>query len=156
MRWETHLLGALFVGIFGVKTGLFTGNAVFLVSLFLGALLPDIDNARSQLGRRLRPLSDLIEKVAGHRGVTHSLTGFLVLIIVVGLISTAFAGQIFLPFFCGYGAHLLLDGMTPRGIYPFYPLKFKLRGPIRTGSGAERLVFSLILVGSVYFVYFLH
>ena len=155
MRWETHLLFALFVGIVGVRAGVFSGGVLFVFGLFLGALLPDIDCVKSQLGKRVRPLSDLIEKVCGHRGVTHSLTGFGVLVVVVGLVSVAFAHAFFLPFLCGYGSHLLLDGMTPHGVYPLHPLKFKLSGPVKTGSWLERLFFTIVLGASVYLVYFL-
>jgi len=155
MRWETHLLFALFIGIAGMEFGVFRGGAAFVASLFLGALLPDIDSARSQLGRRVRPLSDLIERVAGHRGVTHSLTGFAFFLAVAGLFSVAFAGDIFLPFLCGYGSHLLLDGLTPMGVYPLYPLKLRISGPVRTDSWAERLFFVIVLLAGVYLVYFL-
>ena len=42
-----------------------------------GGLLPDIDHPKSWVGRRLRPVSDLVAGLFGHRGVTHSLLAVL-------------------------------------------------------------------------------
>ena len=42
-----------------------------------GALLPDIDNARSTLGHKLGWISKQIQHLAGHRTLFHSLLGLL-------------------------------------------------------------------------------
>ncbi len=45
---------------------------VFYASTIFGSLLPDIDITRSAIGSRVRPLSDVINLLFGHRGITHS------------------------------------------------------------------------------------
>ena len=155
MRWETHVLFAIFIGVVGVREGYFETSFVLLVGLLLGAFLPDIDNVRSQIGWRTRPVSDFFQKFFGHRGVTHSFTGFFGFVVLIGLISIAVARELFLPFFFGYLSHILMDGLTPMGLYPFYPLKIKLAGPIKTDSRGERVFFTLILFLSLYLFYFI-
>lgn len=44
-----------------------------LIALGLGALLPDIDEPHSFIGRRTRGISDLIHLIFKHRGLTHSI-----------------------------------------------------------------------------------
>lgn len=154
MRWETHILFAIFIGVAGVWYGYFEPNIALLVGLLLGAFLPDIDCVSSKIGRRTRPLSDIIQKLLGHRGATHSLTGLFVFVIIIGLISTAVARGVFMPFFLGYLSHIIIDGLTPRGVYPLYPVKIKIAGPIKTDSWGERAFFTLILFLSLYLFYF--
>jgi len=154
MRWETHALFAIFIGVVGVSEGIFEASLPLLVGLLLGAFLPDIDSSKSKLGRRVTPISNFIEKFFGHRGITHSFTGFVGFVLIIGLISLAGVRELFLPFFLGYLSHILLDGLTPRGLYPFYPLGFKLSGPIKTDSWGERLFFAVVLLVSLYIFYF--
>ncbi|MBJ8096487.1 metal-dependent hydrolase, partial [Bacillus cereus] len=42
-----------------------------------GALLPDIDEQQSWIGRKTRGVSDLLNPVIGHRGITQSLLGLV-------------------------------------------------------------------------------
>ena len=154
MRWETHVLFAMFIGVVGVKYGYFEANGVLLIGLLLGAFLPDIDTAKSKLGRRVRPVSDFFERFFGHRGVTHSFTGFFGFVLIIGLVSLAAARQLFLPFFFGYLSHLVMDALNPKGLYPLYPIKFKVSGPIKTDSWGERVFFTLILSAALYLFYF--
>src|SRR5512146_2129520 len=45
----------------------------------LGALTPDIDNARSSLGKRLGPISKGLQHLTGHRTFFHSLLGLAII-----------------------------------------------------------------------------
>jgi membrane-bound metal-dependent hydrolase YbcI (DUF457 family) len=79
-----HLSGP---ALFGVHTAV-TPDQVALKVIFygfaaLGALAPDIDNARSTLGQRLGVISQQIQKHAGHRTIFHSIAG-LALVAALG------------------------------------------------------------------------
>ena len=115
----------------------------------LAALLPDIDAPGSIVGRRVRLVSVLLEALAGHRTVCHTVwfcllvaAGFAALgSWATGLLKGASAlwG---LPAFAGALSHLLLDAATKSGVEPFAPLPLpgKLaylahpRGPLVTGT----------------------
>ncbi|MEJ5154281.1 metal-dependent hydrolase [Gluconobacter wancherniae] len=43
-----------------------------VVAALFGSVLPDIDTERSIVGARCKPLSRLIARTFGHRGMTHS------------------------------------------------------------------------------------
>ncbi|HEY8911550.1 MAG TPA: metal-dependent hydrolase [Desulfosporosinus sp.] len=111
----------------------------------------------------------LMMAILKHRGLTHSLLGMGVACIAVhwGLLilqvdGVSFASSLFLPFFIGYGAHLVADSFTKSGIAPLYlpfvPMTQKhWHFPlyIRTGSYVDRVVLRvgsmfLILVGFVH------
>jgi len=116
--------------------------AFVLVALF-ATFIPDADSKFSTLGKRksLRILQFFIK----HRGVMHSFS-FLIL---VTLVLVLFFPIISLGFFLGYGIHLLADSFTVQGIRPFYPLKKKSYGRIKTGKRSETIVFVFFLVGNL-------
>ncbi len=70
-----HLSGDPLTMAKTVPLTLIARKAVYYFSVGFGALLPDIDNARSTLGRRLGPISKGIQHIAGHRTLFHSLLG---------------------------------------------------------------------------------
>lgn len=80
----------------------------------ISALLPDIDHTDSLLGRKIKPISWLINKLFGHRTITHSLDFAIGLCIVV-LLSSSFGYWAWM-FVLGYMTHLLLDSLTKTGI----------------------------------------
>lgn len=53
-------------------------KGVFYAFAALGALTPDIDNARSTLGKRMGWVSKGIQHMAGHRTFFHSILGLLI------------------------------------------------------------------------------
>ena len=110
----------------------------------LGGLLPDIDHPKSWVGRRLRPLSDMVAGLFGHRGVTHSLLA------VIGcwllLRAQAIPVRIAAPIAVGYLSHLLGDLLTPGGLRLAWPLRGTWALPLcRTGSAFEPLVVALVV-----------
>lgn len=75
-----HVSGpAVFGGSTTVTGALIAEKLVFYGFAALGALTPDIDNARSTLGKKLGPISKGIQHVAGHRRFFHSIIGLLVM-----------------------------------------------------------------------------
>lgn len=104
----------------------------FLGGVLLGSLLPDMDKKGSKaanMGFRLR-----IE----HRGLTHSLLGFLIISTLVLLFTKLDFG---LGIILGYGGHIVEDMLTTNGVSLFYPSKTKVRFPfhIKTGGLLEKL-----------------
>jgi inner membrane protein len=114
MRGYTHLAFAL-AAASSIET-LQHRNIITLPVAVAGisALLPDIDHPESLLGRKIKPISWLINKLLGHRTITHSLDFAIGLCIVV-LLSSNFAYWAWM-FALGYISHLLLDSLTLSGI----------------------------------------
>src|SRR5215469_4323254 len=71
----THVSGSPLTGQASVDVPLVTSKVVYYCSVGFGALLPDIDNARSTMGRRFGAISKQIQRIAGHRTIFHSLLG---------------------------------------------------------------------------------
>ena len=70
-----HLSGSPLTGAHEVSLNLLIDKGVYYCAVSLGALLPDIDNARSTLGHKLGIISKEIQRIAGHRTFFHSLLG---------------------------------------------------------------------------------
>ena len=127
-------------------------SPVLLGLAITGALLPDIDHPRSWVGRRVRPLSDVLGALFGHRGVTHSLLALVgcAALLLHGAVPRAVAA----PLAVGYLSHLVADLLTPGGLRLLWPLRNNFALPlVRTGSPFEPLVVALVLawVGSATF-----
>jgi inner membrane protein len=114
----------------------------------VGALVPDIDHPKSQLGRMLPQVSMAVAKIFGHRGITHSffaLVGFMIFGFAYGEAWGGFVGALCI----GYLSHLLADAMTHSGIPLLWPLKIKCRLPyihFKTGGAVEYVLCSCLLV----------
>ena len=89
-------------------------KAIFYGFAALGALTPDIDNARSALGQRLGPISKGIQHLTGHRTFFHSLLGLA----VVGAIVWAAQYALGLALYnigLRYTGEALTAGLNPSG-----------------------------------------
>ena len=95
--------------------------------IILGALFPDIDSPHSTIGRHFQ----WIGKLFGHRTFFHSIIVWFLLGIIAYSITGSFA------FMIAYASHLLLDASTKQGLYG-------LKGPIKTGGFAEKIIFLLM------------
>lgn len=149
MTGKTHAAAGAFIG---ALTGKALGEP--LAGLAVGALaamLPDVDHPGSWAGRRLRPVSVLLEAVAGHRTVAHTVwfcLGVSALLALLAGALGAYAPALPLPLpwwpapgvaglyaFAGSLSHLALDCLTKSGVEPLAPLlPFRLRGPLETGD----------------------
>ena len=56
-------------------------------------------------------------------------------------------GYIGLVFFVSYFFHLLLDALDSSDMHPFYPFRFKIRGPVGYFSKTEFFITGVFLVG---------
>lgn len=117
-----------------------THHFLFVFMAFFGSLLPDVDSMHSRLGRNIvfRP----VQFATKHRGIFHSFTLCLAFSFVLALMWPLLA----FGFFLGYALHLIADSFTPQGIRPFWPMSWDSRGPIITGSLAEKVVFAMTLI----------
>ncbi|HHW43816.1 MAG TPA: metal-dependent hydrolase [Desulfotomaculum sp.] len=76
MLWRTHFLtgaaaGLLLAGHHGdIKTAVISAGVAGVA-----ALLPDLDDPHSKLGRLVAPASWVVKVSVGHRGPLHSLVG---------------------------------------------------------------------------------
>ena len=139
MMFKTHLTISLLTAM--IILPLFTLNkGVFLLIFLLGAIFPDIDIPTSVIGRRARLLGWLFS----HRGIFHSLPMLLLLSAIIWVVTLnplyAFV------FSLGYALHLGIDMLNHKGIRPFFPLKFRIKGFIKTNSITEQVIFAITLV----------
>lgn len=140
-----HLLG----GPFPPGPDLVAQKVVYYAFAALGALSPDIDNARSTVGKRAGIISKEIQHLAGHRTLFHSLLGMALVgafiyaaqyglgllfahyglyqtaaslgIELRGARITATAGLAFKAFLVGYFLHLVADSLTLGGVPWLWP-----------------------------------
>ena len=139
---RTHMAFGLLIG------SIFSDSHLLMLGAIIGAILPDIDSAKSFLGKKAMPLSGFFERFLGHRGVLHSLLSCLALFFIAWLLSPGLG----LGLGIGCVSHLLLDSFTVSGVQPFIPLKTRIRGSIRTGSFTDKLLFWLFLGLSLAFI----
>lgn len=97
--------------------------------------------------------------LSSHRaGITHSLTGLIVFSALTGYIGAKYqlTGIIYW-FILGYGAHLVCDMATNRGIALFYPfIKKKVKLPFTYSMNSKSGKFiegSIMIAGLMYIVY---
>lgn len=135
----------------------FLGIGAVMGGAFLGSVLPDIDHKGSFIGRRLKPISFVVQHTLGHRGLTHSPLFIMGLTLLLGFLTLqldGFGREIMLMFvlglFGGMASHLFMDMLTISGIpllYPFSDKKFSI-APFKTGGIGEYIA----SIGCIIFV----
>ncbi len=168
-----HLSGSPLTTAKVVTLTLVVKKIVYYASVGLGALLPDIDNARSTLGHKLGRISKEIQHIAGHRTIFHSLLGLvagsLLAIVLQELVIYLLAQRGFtapalyirgsyLVFFAvlfGCIMHIAADALTEGGVPLLWPNHHRFGFPpdprwrFRTGTWPEFVIVwgFMILVG---------
>lgn len=86
----------------------------------IGSLIPDIDHPQSALGRVLFFISHPLNRMFGHRTITHSLVVWLPFLLG-GFITDNL-------FWIGIGAisHIVIDALNTSGVQMFYPYSRKI------------------------------
>jgi len=138
MMLKTHLtLSLLFAIMFITHV---SNKLVFFAVIMVATIIPDIDTGFSTAGRNVffKPLQFFVK----HRGILHSFT----FCIIASFVIAYFWPILALPFFLGYGSHLLLDSFTKEGIMPFWPWRKTSSWHIRTGSRVETSLFIVLIV----------
>jgi inner membrane protein len=117
----------------------------------LGALLPDIDLPTSAVGRPLFPIAKALNEQIGHRTLTHSFVGILLLLLILSPL--IFIDSLILwALVIGYVSHLLIDTTNKAGIELLYPSRLRAwllndeRYRITVGSQAEFILLAVLLV----------
>ncbi len=153
MIGKTHLLFGILLGIFYLDYFKFSGNKVlFFIIIGLASLLPDIDHPNSIIGRKIKPISSIINFLFGHRKLLHSIF-FLA---AVGLLSFLLWPLYFIPTFIGLLSHILLDTLSKEGLNLLYPFNIiDIKGFIKVGGLIENLFFFCLLILIVLKVFFL-
>lgn len=144
MQFQTHVATTLAIGLPLVVIATKDRNGFLLNSglLIVGSLLPDIDHPNSYIGRRIPFLPTLINKIFGHRGMTHSLIVVLLLWLFVIFYPVLF----FLAL--GYTLHVIEDSFSKSRVawlQPFSKQKFGI-ALYKTGSRIENVWFLVMFV----------
>lgn len=171
MNNKTHKIGGVCAGVV-TSTLLFSNNIGFETALSsaliisgatIGSLAPDIDKPNSKMGKKLllKPISIFINKVFGHRTITHSV--LMSIFMTLCLLSTTVLFTSILNFiysnliigFCvGWFSHLLLDSITVQGIPVFYPItkkKYNLLS-FKTGDDEDLVSILVIAITGIYMI----
>ncbi|MDQ0149608.1 metal-dependent hydrolase [Eubacterium multiforme] len=156
MVYKTHLTTSLCIAI---PILYFTNELSYitLAGVSLGAVLPDIDEDKSFIERRIPIIPTIINSIFGHRGITHSLLA----VVCVFLIALITKKPFMFGLFIGYLLHIVEDNFSVSGIrwlLPFKKKQFKI--PIsyltyKTGELKEWLIFivtSIILGFEIYHI----
>ena len=129
--------------------------AVLMVFCVVGAMVPDLDAVESKIKhvkviniKPLVPVSRAINRDFGHRGLLHSLRGWLIWTALLLPLIAAFGWLSVAALSLGYASHLAGDACTRTGIPLLYPQRknyFLLPTKIRvvTGSAEEDIIFVL-------------
>ena len=140
--FRTHLVFSFLIGLLIISSFDIQNKTIFIIILLIASVLPDIDSYKSKIGKKVKPLSFLINIFLGHRGIFHSLFLLILILLFIMLINY----EITAAFFIGYLSHLVLDSLTPEGVMFLYPFsKKRIQGFIRTGSLFENILFVLLL-----------
>ncbi len=154
-------------------------KVIFYAVAALGALVPDIDNARSTLGKRMGIVSKVIQKHAGHREIFHSLVGLALTAAVIWgvqqgvalglrrlgwpLTAEALVANVALiALLVGYVLHLVADSLTLGGVPWLWPWHKRFGFPpvrslrFRSGSWAEPVVVVAVAVAVIVGLYTHH
>lgn len=156
-----HFSGAPIVGSGALTVDTVALKVIYYGFAVLGALAPDIDNARSTIGKRAGFVSKGIQHLAGHRTLFHSLLGLALVGMIVWLGQYALGlelyrlglhrtgeylgagagpginlhtgpGVAFVGLLTGYFLHLVADSLTIGGVPWLYP------NPVRLGFPPDR------------------
>lgn len=162
-----EISGPHLVGPSHIQFSMVLNKALYYWMVGFGALLPDIDNARSTLGKKLGWISKEIQRFIGHRTLFHSILGLGIgAVIALGLEGVVAslvrprgdilpAHMVLIAVTFGYLTHLVADGLTEEGVPLFWPMHTYYGFPpnrrqrFRTGTWPEHLIVFgfMLLVG---------
>lgn len=160
---RTHMLcGIASLWLLAPVPGLLTERTLGLLAICsaFGALLPDLDAAQSKIRslsvqgvRPFVPISTLVYRTWGHRGLLHSPLGLLIAAAGAGILAIIGYPLAALGLWIGYASHLGADACTRSGI-PGWPNRADRRiyllphaARFVTGSSAEDALIPLLCLG---------
>ncbi len=176
MTGRTHDLAAftaltLVVSAYDIPQMSLATGIVALGACLMGGLTPDLDEPAAGFWGRL-PAGSIISRIVkpflgGHRMISHSLLGLLVIGYLVNLLLDKIGAVLLVDmqivwwaFMIGYVSHLFMDLLTKEGVPLLFPLPFKFGFPpvkawrITTGKMAEKaIIFPSLLIFAGYIIY---
>lgn len=163
MNNKTHKIGGICSGLIA-STMLFSNNvgvegllssALIVSGATIGSLAPDIDHPESKVGRKfiLKPISIFINKVFGHRTITHSVVISIFMTMILLFSTLLFSGipnfiysNLIIGFCVGWFSHLLLDLLTVKGIPVFYPFIKKKYSLLKFKTNRDEEFVSILVI----------
>jgi inner membrane protein len=142
MLAKTHVAFGILAGLLTLKFAVIQNQLLFIALVILGVFLPDVDHSESKVNRTLK-VTKVIPFFFSHRGFFHSIFAAALVFAAVWY----WLGFIYgFGLFVGYLSHLLSDALTVSGVNFLHPVaKFKIRGPVQTGTIVETIVFLLVI-----------
>jgi len=147
MLFRTHITFGFLTGLLLIRYLEIKNQILFMVVLLFFSIFPDIDELRSRISEKIKPLAFIIHFIFRHRGFFHSIYIPIALSTIFFAISQQMLG---IAALFGYLSHLFLDSLTLSGVRLLYPLKKKLYSFIKTGSLAENILFFVFLAAGIY------
>ena len=173
----THISGPPLIGT-TLSLSLIIDKVLFYSMVGFGALLPDIDNARSTMGQKFGWISKEIQHTFGHRTLFHSILGVILgALIAVGaerlaeyllasrgyIVPVRVIGASHIVFFAvvfGCIMHIAADALTLEGVPLLWPMRKYYGLPpyrswrFRTGTWREQVIvygFIALVVVCIYY-----
>ncbi len=147
MLWRTHFLAGAVAGLLATGNADIKTAAISTSVAGISALLPDLDDPRSKLGRLVVPASWTVKKLVGHRGPLHSLVGAGIAFVLASMFLKT-NSHLIPVIVAGYLSHLVMDSLNPQGVPWLWPWGKHFSIPlIPTGSIMEKLlVFPVVVI----------
>ena len=165
MKGKNHIITGVTTGIvtaFFTFSGSILGAGVTVAASALGSIIPDIDLPNSKAGSKLKPIAKVINKLFGHRTITHAPLWLIPLFLLyfklpeltsdLSLFAKTQIGCLLIGYISGFISHLLGDMLTKGGIPIFYPFKRYRFHLTPAPSGKYDVV--LVLITTVIYILF--
>lgn len=118
--YKTHISATIIPALYLIsELDLYNLNPLYpIISLsccVLGSLLPDIDTPHSFIGRRLLPISWIINRIFHHRGIFHSIRFYTFIFLILPLFHPSnytMYGVVLISLYTGIVLHIILDKVT--------------------------------------------
>lgn len=166
MTVQTHVSFALMSGAaLWIPYSIYQSPTIMDFTMYIGAVaigsvFPDIDEPESYIGRKTIIISNIVKKLFGHRGMTHSLFFAIFVFTILFVVNMINFENKYLFFVYGFSIgwffHSIGDMFTIGGVpilLPFKKKKYHVLPKIMrlyTGSFTER-----IILNPVFFLIFL-
>lgn len=158
MRGKVHFISGLVVGVTTAAftfSGSVTGVLASIGASAVGSLIPDIDLPNSTIGKKVKPISIIINKMFGHRTITHAPIWIIPLLILHKFMPNIAHGlsantitllqHTIVGYVAGFVCHLLGDMFTVGGIPLLYPFKRTRFHLTNIESGKHDAILSVIV-----------
>lgn len=139
MERRTHIIFGIF--LFVLLWAAFKLDIALSALVAVGSVFPDLDYRKGL--------------TVYHRKLAHNIWVMLLASIIIALVANSI--EFGMAFALGFMSHILIDALTPMGVYPLYPLKsshpyFLVGGKakITTGSRGEKIFQAVIVIAIVF------